>query len=44
MRISNPDQAVLDHVAARREAIIDRAVAWSNLNSCLLYTSDAADE
>lgn len=33
MRISNPDQAVLDHVAARREAIIDRAVAWSNLNS-----------
>lgn len=33
MRISNPDQAVLDHVAARGEAIIDRAVAWSNLNS-----------
>lgn len=33
MRISPPDQAVLDHVAARREAIIDRAVAWSNLNS-----------
>jgi glutamate carboxypeptidase len=33
MRISDPDQAVLDHVAARREAIVDRAVAWSNLNS-----------
>jgi glutamate carboxypeptidase len=33
MRISVPDQAVLDHVEARREAIIGRAVDWSNLNS-----------
>jgi glutamate carboxypeptidase len=33
MRISAPDQAVLDHVTARREAIIGRAVDWSNLNS-----------
>ena len=33
MRILPHDQTVLDHVAARRTAIIDRAIAWSNLNS-----------
>ena len=33
MRILPNDQTVLDHVAARRTAIIDRAIAWSNLNS-----------
>ena len=33
MRILPPDQAVLDHVAARGAAIVDRAVAWSNINS-----------
>lgn len=33
MRISAPDQAVLDHVAARRLSIIARARDWSDLNS-----------
>jgi glutamate carboxypeptidase len=33
MRILPPDQAVLDHVAAREPAIIGRAIAWSNVNS-----------
>lgn len=33
MRISVPDQAVLDHVAARRLSIIGRARDWSDLNS-----------
>ncbi|KQW79620.1 hydrolase [Brevundimonas sp. Root1279] len=33
MRILPPDQAVLDHVAAREAAIIGRAVEWANLNS-----------
>jgi len=33
MRISTDDQTVLDHVAARREAIIGRAIDWANLNS-----------
>jgi glutamate carboxypeptidase len=33
MRILPPDQAVLDHVAARETAIIRRATAWSNINS-----------
>ena len=33
MRILPHDQTVLDHVAARRAAIIDRAIAWSDLNS-----------
>jgi glutamate carboxypeptidase len=33
MRILPPDQAVLDHVAARESAIIGRAMAWSNVNS-----------
>ncbi len=33
MRILPQDQTVLDHVAARGTAIVDRAVAWSNLNS-----------
>ncbi|RZJ01120.1 MAG: hydrolase [Brevundimonas sp.] len=33
MRILDPDQAVLDHVAARGEAIVDRAIAWANVNS-----------
>ncbi len=33
MRILPQDQTVLDEVAARGTAIVDRAVAWSNLNS-----------
>jgi len=33
MRILPQDQAVLDHVAARGPAIVDRAVAWSDINS-----------
>ena len=33
MRIHPHDQTVLDHVAARRQAILDRAIAWSNVNS-----------
>jgi glutamate carboxypeptidase len=33
MRILASDQAVLDHVAARREAIIGRAVNWAEVNS-----------
>ncbi len=33
MRISPPDQAVLDHVEGQGSAIVDRAVAWSNINS-----------
>lgn len=33
MRILPPDQAVLDHVAAREEAIVARAVEWANVNS-----------
>ena len=33
MRISADDQAVLDHVAARREAIIGRTIDWANINS-----------
>ena len=33
MRILTSDQAVLDHVAARREAIIGRTIDWANINS-----------
>ncbi len=33
MRILPHDQAVLDHVAARGTAIVDRAVDWANVNS-----------
>ena len=33
MRIHPQDQTVLDHVAARGGHIIDRAIAWSNINS-----------
>lgn len=33
MRILPPDQIVLDHVAARGSAIVERAVAWSEVNS-----------
>ena len=33
MRISAEDQAVLDHVAARGEAIIGRTIDWANINS-----------
>lgn len=33
MRILPTDQDVLDHVAAREAAIIQRAIDWSNLNS-----------
>ena len=33
MRIHPHDQTVLDHVAARRQAILDRAIGWSNVNS-----------
>ncbi|MFJ6024374.1 hydrolase [Brevundimonas sp. NPDC092305] len=33
MRILAPDQAVFDHVAARGASIVDRAVAWANVNS-----------
>ena len=33
MRILTSDQAVLDHVAARREAIIGRTIAWADINS-----------
>lgn len=33
MRILPTDQAVLDHVAARGQAIVQRAIDWSNLNS-----------
>lgn len=33
MRILPPDQAVLDHVAARGETIIARAVEWADVNS-----------
>ena len=29
----NPDQIVLDHVAAREPAIVGRAVDWANVNS-----------
>ena len=33
MRIHPHDQTVLDHVAARRTAIIDRAISWADINS-----------
>jgi glutamate carboxypeptidase len=33
MRILPSDQTVLDHVAARGDAIVGRAVEWANLNS-----------
>jgi len=33
MRIHTDDQAVLDHVSARRDAILDRTIAWANINS-----------
>jgi len=33
MRILPPDQAVLDHVAARGPAIVGRAVGWAGVNS-----------
>ncbi len=33
MRIHSEDQAVLDHVAARGEAIVARTIAWANINS-----------
>lgn len=33
MPIRPSDQAVLDHVAARADALVSRAVAWSNVNS-----------
>ncbi|WP_296170400.1 hydrolase [uncultured Brevundimonas sp.] len=33
MRILRTDQDVLDHVAARGPAIVQRAIDWSNLNS-----------
>ena len=33
MRIHPQDQTVLDHVAAQGGHIIDRAIAWSNINS-----------
>lgn len=33
MRILPTDQDVLDHVAARGQAIVQRAIDWSNLNS-----------
>jgi glutamate carboxypeptidase len=33
MRILPPDQTVLDHVAARGETIVGRAVEWANVNS-----------
>lgn len=33
MRILPTDQDVLDHVAAREAAIVQRAIDWSNLNS-----------
>lgn len=33
MRILTSDQAVLDHVAARRETIIGRTIDWANINS-----------
>ncbi len=33
MRILPPDQAVLDHVAARGETIVARAVEWAEVNS-----------
>ncbi|RZJ93431.1 MAG: hydrolase [Brevundimonas sp.] len=33
MRILAPDQTVLDHIRGRRDVIIDRAVAWAEVNS-----------
>ena len=33
MQIRPEDQTVLDHVAARRSALIGRAIDWSNINS-----------
>ena len=33
MRILPTDQAVLDHVAARRQAIIGRTIDWADINS-----------
>ncbi|MBO9501780.1 hydrolase [Brevundimonas sp. A19_0] len=33
MQIRPEDQIVLDHVAARREALIGRAIDWANINS-----------
>lgn len=33
MRITAEDQAVLDRVAERADALVERAVAWANLNS-----------
>ena len=33
MRILNADQAVLDHVAGRRDAIIGRTIDWADINS-----------
>lgn len=33
MRILEADQAVLDHVSARADALVDRAVAWAEVNS-----------
>ena len=33
MQIRPEDQIVLDHVAARRDDLIERAVGWANINS-----------
>lgn len=33
MRILEADQAVLDHVAARADALVGRAIAWAEVNS-----------
>lgn len=33
MQITPSDQSVLDHIAARKDAIIDRTVVWANINS-----------
>lgn len=33
MRILEADQAVLDHVAARADALVARAIAWAEVNS-----------
>ena len=33
MRILQADQAVLDHVGARADVLVTRAVAWADINS-----------
>ena len=42
--LTDLDQTALDNLAARQEAMLERTIAWSKVNTgsyntCLLYTS-----